>query len=71
MFDETDPNNAGLFSLSAYGQGLVDVPIGWNPYMADEAPLGTYASVAGVAADGDYALMPYVRVAEMPGMPDI
>jgi len=69
FFNEWDPTNAGLFSLSAAGHGMGDVPVGWYPSDPDESRLSTYASAAGAAAEGDYALMPYVRVSEMPGMP--
>jgi len=69
----TEPNWAvagGQFSKIAHDLGMTGVPIGWNSDTNDESALATYASVAGLAAEGDYAAMKGVRLQDMPGWAD-
>jgi branched-chain amino acid transport system substrate-binding protein len=67
FFNEMDPTIAAGFSLAAFNHGLGAVPVGWSPWDQDESRLSVYAAAAGVAAEGDYAFMPYMRISEMPG----
>jgi branched-chain amino acid transport system substrate-binding protein len=71
VYLDGDPNEGGLFSLTAYELGLTDVIIGWISWSNDESLLTTYATTAGtLAAEDDYAVMQYRRTQDMPGWTD-
>lgn len=67
----TDDNaqNAGLLSKIAYEQGMDNVIIGWDTFWTFDT--SDYATVAGVAAEGDLAGINERRPENMPGYDDL
>ena len=60
FYSDPDPNNAGLLSKIAHNLGITDIPIAWTTFTDDKlTSLSTYDAIAGIAADGDYAMMYY------------
>ena len=71
VFLDSDPNEGGQFSLTAYELGMTDVIIGWISWFNDELLLTTYATTAGTAAaENDNAIMQFRRFQDMPGWAD-
>ena len=62
-----DPAQGGLINAVAQNVGMPDVVIGWNAESNDVLDLYEYASVGGVAVEGDYALMKMRPLEDMPG----
>jgi branched-chain amino acid transport system substrate-binding protein len=67
FYSDVDAQAAGLLSQVAHGLGMTGTIVAWNSFSEDEAVLADYAAQAGAAAEGDYAVMFYRRVQDMPG----
>jgi branched-chain amino acid transport system substrate-binding protein len=69
FYSDTNANNAGLLSSVAHGLGMAGTIIAWNTFSVDRAVLADYVARAGVAAEGDHAVMFLRRTQDMPGYP--
>lgn len=70
FFGHDDSGIAGLLSKVAHNLGMTDVAIGWATFSGERSVLDGYASTAGIAAEGDIAILHGRDTDNMPGYPD-
>jgi branched-chain amino acid transport system substrate-binding protein len=65
FYIDNNADDAGFFSSIAHNQGFG--VIGWDAILGGDVALANYATVAGSAAEGDYAGLNGRRTQDMPG----